>query len=187
MEITVNVDNTDLTTAIGEKREYDSEGDYVGMQPLTLGDVVVEELVKGLRISDQYSTLARRVAEIRDEMIRERIKAEVDAAFANPITETNRFGQPTGNVTTLVELIIDEVKKFMAERVDRNGYTSHSGKPRAAWYAAAAVEDAVKGDISAAVNAEKERAVAAIRSRAADLIAESATASAADQIACRGR
>jgi hypothetical protein len=131
MQINVNVDNTDLSTAIGEKRTYDEDGDYVGTEPITLADEVVAQLVKDLRVSDEYKTLRQHVAEIRDEVIRDRIKAEVDAAFAAPLTETNKYGQPTGNTTTLVELVIAEVSKFMSEKVSRNGYPDYSGKPRA--------------------------------------------------------
>lgn len=52
------------------------------------------------------------------EKIRSEIAAVVDEVVASPVQPTNRYGELTGQPTPFRELMLEETKKWLAERVD---------------------------------------------------------------------
>jgi len=161
VEINVNIDAIDLNTVIGEIVERDSEGEEYDRKGRTLGDEVIDQLVSGLRAGDQYTTLRRRVAEIRDEVIRERIITEVEAAFNKPIRKTDSYGNPVGPETTLTAIIADMAKQWIAGR-------DYGGRTNSAELIKNTVREVLKSDLVAVVNAEKLKAVAAVKAHLAE-------------------
>lgn len=167
MEIKVNVDNVDLGTVIGSRIEVDEDGDRVDTGGYTIGDAVIGDLVKTLRLCEEYGGLRRRVASIRDEEIRERVKAEIEGVFAQPIARTNTYGEPTGQTTTLTELIVAEANRILTQRDSYNANRTLVQK-----LVADAVGTAMKRELSEAIEAERAKVVAAVRAQAATLIAD---------------
>lgn len=161
VEINVNLDAIDLNTVIGETVAHDEDGEEYDRSGRTLGDEVIAKLVDGLRAGDQYTTLRRRVAEIRDEVIRERIITEVEAAFNKPIRKTNSYGEPNGPETTLTAIIADVAQQWISGR-------DHSGRTNSAELIKNTVREVLKGDLVAVVNAEKLKAVAAVKAHLAE-------------------
>ena len=169
MNITVNVDSVDLTSVVGDVRRYDEDSDSYHLEGQTLADLVVEKIAKRVQESDAYPGLKNRVAEIRVEEIRARVAAEVEAVMADPVRQTNHYGEPTGTTTTMRELILAEAKKFLSQPVD--AYSRDKGTVLQAWLRQE-VEKTIKTELAAVLADEKAKVVAAVRAQASTLIAE---------------
>lgn len=168
MQITVNVDQVDLTSVVGDVRRYDDDAEEYVTEGRTLGDLIAERVAKSIRESDAYPGLKKRVADIREEEIRARVAPDIEAAMAAPIRQTNRYGEPTGQATTMRELILEEARKFMERPVDQ--YSRDKGTVLQKWLRDA-VEKTIKTELAEVLVDEKAKVVAAVRAKAADLIA----------------
>lgn len=120
MNIEIKVDDITLSTVIAEVVDYDEDGDLVSSgKEKTVADLVADRIVERLVRDDRYPRLKDRVTEIRDEEIRAAIRPAIEQAVTRPIRKTNSWGEPTGQETTLSEVIVDEARKFMKEPADK--------------------------------------------------------------------
>jgi len=128
-----------------------------------LGDAVVKlaasMLVKAAR--EEVLTAAR--AEI-DAQIKAKVGELVTEVFETPIRKTNTYGEPVGESIPMREHIVEVVRKYLAETVDRDGRTGGYGdnrQSRAQWLVstsiAAVVDKEFKPQIDAAIASTKER------------------------------
>lgn len=162
--LNITIADLSLDTVLGED---DRRG------PITLADAIIESAVLRLTRDEEYRDiqggLHKRVGQIRDEEIRTRVAAEVEAALTAPFRQTNTYGEAKGEPVTLRSLIVKSCEEFFTQDV------SEYNKPRqtkAQRFVHAAVEDAVKKELAAAIVEEKAKVVAAVRAKAADLIAQ---------------
>lgn len=121
MNITVQVDEITLDTVI--RKIYDDDD---GPATYTVGDAVAFQLVDRIVRSESWPSLRDRVTEIRDEAIRDRVAPLIEEALTGSIQKTNLYGEPTGQQTTLREVIMAEVKRAMTKPTDsysRSGQT----------------------------------------------------------------
>lgn len=166
MQINVTVDEVDLTAPAGER--YDREyGDRV---PATLGEIVAEKLVEHLVRDDSYPTLRQVLVSIREQEIRTRINVEVERAFEQPLQKTNSYGEPIGGGTTLRDLIMDEVKKFLNTAIKRDSYDRNPAKTAAQAFVAEQVRDVLTKELSAALAEEKAKVVEVVRNEGARVL-----------------
>lgn len=120
MNIEIKVDDITLSTVIAEVVDYDDDGDLVSSgKEKTVADLVADRIVDRLVRDDRYPRLKDRVTEIRDEEIRAAIRPAIEQAVTRPIRKTNSWGEPSGQETTLSEVIVDEARKFMKEPADK--------------------------------------------------------------------
>ena len=120
MNITVTVDDITLNTLVAKVIAYDEDGDPVPTgEEKTVGSLVAEQIVDRLIRDDRYPALRQQVLEIRQEEIRAAIRPAIEQAVAQPLRKTNRFGEATGEVTTLNELITDDVRAYLQEPADK--------------------------------------------------------------------
>lgn len=165
--LNIAIDGLTLDTVVGAGPHDD---------PVTLLDAIVNAAVLRVAKEDEYRSvhreLSQRVAVIRDEVIREQVTPLVTDAMSAPIVKTNQWGDPTGEgTTTLRELILAQVNDFFTKlKSDSYGRTSRTA---AAALVAEKVDAALKQELLAAVRAEKDKVVAAVQAKAAELIAES--------------
>ncbi|HEX6873025.1 MAG TPA: hypothetical protein VF163_18155 [Micromonosporaceae bacterium] len=168
MDITVNVEGPiDLNTVMGER--YDPESDR--RVPLTLADAIVDNAVRLLVTSPTkgWSSLQSQIESIRTELIRERVAAEIETALTSPFERTNHYGERTGKTTTLRE----EIVKLASEALKVDTRNSFSRELTAAQRVIRdEVDKAMVAELKAAVANEKEKVVAAVRAKAAELIAD---------------
>lgn len=169
----LNITITDLTldTVVGAGYE----------EPHTLADVIVnaavEKLLKDGDTREISSALAKRIAVIRDEEIRAKVRAELDDAMAKPIRKTNQWGEPTGQgETTLRELILAEAAKFFTEKRSKDSYGSGPKFTDAERVIAELVQGELKKDMAAAFAEEKAKVVAVVQGKAAELLADAVKA-----------
>lgn len=123
MEITVNVDNVDLNTVIGETVVYDGDGEPHNEGGRTIADVVVDAVTNRLcqAVTGSHGReVYRRIAEVRDDEIRSMVRPIIEAALVDEIALTNTYGERTGKVTTLREVIVAETHKVLTKR---DGYS----------------------------------------------------------------
>lgn len=165
MNINVTVDGVDLNSELDYG--YDDEGGRVAK---TLGAEVARRIANDLMRSDEYSGLRREVAVLREEEIRAQLKPFVTSALEKGVQKTNGFGEPTGEPTTLRELILAEFNKYLTSKVD-SSYRSN-GQTVVQKFVTDAVEQVVKKELAAAIAEEKAKVVAAVRAKAAELIAQ---------------
>jgi hypothetical protein len=142
---------------------------------LTLADMIVAEAARNLAkdkdYQEVYGGLRNRVAMVRDDEIRARVKAEIDDAFGVPVVATNQWGEPTGKATTLRALILAEAEKFFTEKRGKDRYNNGPTMTGAERVVAALVAEELTKEMAAAFRVEKERVVAVVREKAAELIA----------------
>jgi hypothetical protein len=164
MNITVNVDDVTLSSVI--ETAYDDEG---GPLHGTLGDAVARRIVEKISGTSEWSTLRTEVQTIRRDLIRERVALEIEAALSGPVNITNHWGESTGKTTTLRE----EIARMAAEllKVDRRNDYGRNLTP-AQQVIRDMVDNAMARELAAVVAAEKEKVVAAVRAKAAELIAD---------------
>lgn len=162
--LNIAIDGLTLDTVVGVAR---------GDEPVTLLDAIVNAAVDRLTKDAQYVDAKRRLSErtavIRDQVIRDQVEPLVAAAVAAPIQQTNMFGEPTGKSTTLRELISAQVNAFFTKNVT-DGYRDTKTTAAQA-LVAAAVDKALKTELLAVVKVEKDKVVAAVQAKAAELIA----------------
>lgn len=155
MKIEVKIDEVTLNTVVGEIVRYDDEGDAYADGEVTVADKVAAILAAEAIKSPSWEPLRDRVANIRNEMIREAVRPLIREALERPIRRTNAYGERVGSETTLSEIIMDEAKKVFTEVKD--SYTSR--KPFIAEVVAAEVKKAFQADIQEQV--KKARAAVA--------------------------
>lgn len=168
MNIDVTVSNVDMASVVGTHRVHDPEDGYY-QAPMTLGDAVAKEIAEDLKKDKDYPGLARRVKEIRDEEIRALIRPTIEAAIQAPIQKTNTYGEPTGQTTSLTELIVHEAQKYLttpADQYNRDRGTVLQKMVREE------IGAAFKRELAAVIADEKAKVVAAVQAQAAELIAE---------------
>jgi hypothetical protein len=170
INVDVTVEDLDLTSKIGTRQVWD--GDEGHEEPITLADAVVAKLVAQAAEQPDYRTLKKRVAEIRDEEIRAAIAPAIAKAWEAPIVKTNQWGEPTGQPTTLRDLVVDEAKKVLSGWTDRSGSWPRESAPLAQLLVHKMVETELRKELSEVIKEEREKVVAAVRAQAADLIAE---------------
>jgi len=174
MQINVSVGDLeaiDLSSDIGtEIRDYDHETGAVETRGKTLGDLVAEQITQKLVADDHYREMRKRYLKVRDEEIRAAVAPVVAEALAGPIQKTNSFGEPTGQQTTMRELIMAETQRLVSKGTD-SGYSN-----RRKTFLQELIEKETgrlfAAELSAVMAAEKEKVVAAVRSAGAELLAE---------------
>lgn len=171
MQINVSVEDIesiDLTTPIETRTRHDEEGDPEEYE-VTLGHLIADKVTAALKKDDSWGGIKKRFLEIRDEEIREAVKPIVKDAIERPIVKTNTYGEPTGTTTTLTEVIVAEANKLLSER---DGYGGHRGATFTQKIANEAVGRAFESELAKVLADEKAKVVAAVRAKAADLIAD---------------
>lgn len=155
MKMIVNVDEVSLATIAREVYAYDTDGEPVLDHAVTIGDLVAEKIVEELRTDEEaWCPVRHRFAEIRDEIIRERLAVLVDAAFKEGFQPTNYLGEPTGERTTLRKMIHDEAMKQLTQKSGVSTRRGQESTPVEAMVATA-VTEAFRNELQQAVAAAK--------------------------------
>lgn len=172
MNIHVTVDGLDaidLSTVIGDEiAYYNPETEETEHRPRTLGDLVAQKLADKMWAECDRYDIAKQARARRDEVIREKVEPIIEQALTGSIRLTNSYGEPAGPETTLNALIVEEAKKVVAG--------SRSDYGRGDTLAQRIVKDAVGAafikELGSVVAEEKAKVIAAVRAKAADLIAD---------------
>ena len=169
MEIVVQVENVDLNAQIGDRYTYDEDEQRV---PLTIGEAIAERVAQMLTKDDSYKDLRQQIRDMRVEEMRARVVAELEAAFLQPVQKTSQWGEPTGNPTTLRLEIMKLAEKAL--EIPRPGYSSSYPRETNAvqQFLQREIEGVVKKELAEAMADEKAKVVAAVRAKAAELIAQ---------------
>lgn len=166
MIINVTVSDLDLKTVIDD--DYDDGR-------VTLADKVAEAIVaRVVNDTGAWNSIAARVRDLRDEEVRVQVAPLVAAAIAGPVQRTNDFGEPVGPPKALRDLIVEQVQQQLRKPADQY----HTGGPRETWVEKLVreqVEKALREELSATIKVEKDRIVALVRAKAADIMARSLT------------
>lgn len=118
MNITIQVDEISLSTAVADVIGYDKDdGAPHKAGERTVGDVVAEKIVDRIIETgdDHWQMLRERVRDIRAEMIREAVRPSIEEAISAPLRKTDGFGEPMGGPTTLKQIIVDEARKMLSK------------------------------------------------------------------------
>ena len=170
MDIIVQVDLKDLDLDEKIGGYYDEDGDFVGGK--TVAGAVIAKLVEQAAKGSYSDALKRRVQEIRDEAIRAAIEPVIAEALNKPLVKTNSYGEPTGQETTLRELVMEKTRKTLGISTEdgyRNGRYEHSTTLER--LVRAQVDAAIKEEIAEAVKAAKEAVPKQLGASIADTVA----------------
>lgn len=171
INVTVDgIDGIDLNTVIGERARYDHDIEESVTEGVTLGDEVAKRVTAKLTKDEEYPGLRKRFLTIRDEEIRKAVEPIIAEAISGPIQKTNVYGEPTGQSTTLRELIMAETQRLTTAKAG-DSY-SRGNETVLAKFVREQIAAAFTKELAAVVAEEKAKVVAAVRAKAADLIAE---------------
>lgn len=169
MKIEVKVDEVSLDSVVGD-RTVNIDGDR---EPVTLAEMVarmmLDRILRERNADDSlYGSTRARIKAITDEEIRAAIQPQIARALDGPIAITNEFGRPVGEPKPLAELIVSEAREFLSKPADRYGTEGTVLRKMIR----EAVEGALKKELAEALTEEKAKVVAAMRAKAAELIAD---------------
>jgi hypothetical protein len=141
----------------------------------TIQEAIVAEVAQQVRIEiGDVERLAiaevhKEIRETRLDVIRDRLDEEIATALAEPIRKTNIYGEPTGPETTLKQLVIEEVRDYLEEKVgDR--YSSSNRVTRAQQFIQEEVDKVVTRELRAEMAKAKEAAVEVVRGAVTDVV-----------------
>lgn len=118
MNITVNVDEVTLSTAVAEIIRYDSEDEEYREGQRTVADIVAEQITARLIKDEHWRSLKDHVLRIREQVIREALTPVVEKALTESFQKTNSYGEPVGGQITMRQVIAEEAKKIMTGPAD---------------------------------------------------------------------
>jgi hypothetical protein len=171
-EVTVKLDLDAWLARYGETINEDGDREVI---PVTLEDVVVDKAATRLFakvVKDQdgeYLTLRDRVKAITDDEIRTRIAPMIEEAIATPLRKTNTWGEPTGETTTLRDVIVAEAQAFLNRPADQ--YAREKSTVVQA-FIRQEVAAAVKAELADALAKAKAEVFGAVKANAASIITE---------------
>lgn len=150
-----------MDTTVG----YDHDDD-----PISLGDKVINRLVSNLtaKFADQAKAQLNAALAVAIEA---KATELVDAAIEQPFQKTNTWGEPIGPATTLRELIDEKIKAFLTARVD--SYPRNTPQSYIQNLVGNKVAQEMEKEFKEAIQQGKEQLLAAVKGRAAEVIAES--------------
>lgn len=93
----------------------DFDGDPVDVRSAMRAAVIeaaATKLVAGFD-HEELHEMRHEVREMRKRLVQERLAAEVDAAFSEPVQRTSRWAEPKGEPVTIRELIRLELEAFL--------------------------------------------------------------------------
>ncbi|MEU8035691.1 hypothetical protein [Streptosporangium sp. NPDC049078] len=137
----------------------------------TLAELICRQALDKLAKGPAWDDLAKRVREITTEEIRAHVTALIKDAMTGDLRRTNTYGEPYGEPTTLRTLIAEEAKTALTRPSDRSSRTTVLQE-----LVRNEVVAAMRAELSTAIADERAKVVAAVRTQAAQLIAEAVTA-----------
>jgi hypothetical protein len=169
----------DFTPYLSRRVGVDPESGETLTEPMTMEDVVLDaavaRVVAGLD-QEIRKELGGRVRAIRDEIIRDAVAPIIEEALSGEIIRTNGYGEPTGQPTTLREIITKDAQAALklVPRANRGTRSSYDMTP-ATKVMEAEVDRVVTAEVKAIVQQVKDETRDAIREAAATQIAAAAT------------
>lgn len=163
INVTVNAESLDLSTVI------DGET-YGDTRPRTLGDLVAEKLAD--RLYGQYTReetyeARQRVDVQRDALIRAAVAPVIERALTEPMRQTDAYGSPIGEPTTLRTLIAKQATAALTAKSDR-----YSREPTIIEkIVGEQINAAFRNELAGLVKTERDKVVKAVRDNAATIIA----------------
>lgn len=164
--LNISIEGLSLDTVLGERYDLDADRNV----PLTLADAIVEAAARRLAGGADWPDVKSRVRQIRDDEIRKRVAAEIEAAVTNSVQRTNGYGEPIGEPTTLRQ----EIARIAGEAVKLNTRASGLSHQSTALQEVirTEVDKALAAELKSVVDGEKAKVVKAVRDKAAELLAQ---------------
>jgi hypothetical protein len=112
-----------LDTPVTRIPRYSGDPDDEPEDATTLRDLIIERAAAQLSHASRDVTekVRARAIEMVEEGMRERVAALIEDTLTNPIRQTNTWGEPTGEPTTLRSLIIKEGQSWLVRPIPRDG------------------------------------------------------------------
>lgn len=184
MNIEINVSEIDLDTVIAKTVAFDEDGDAYTTGERRLGDAIVLQLVERIVRDNAYGNAIRdRVQRIRDEEIRAAVQPIIADAVAAPVQKTNSYGEPIGAASTMREVVIDQVRKFLEERPD--SYRNNN-QTRLSLLVRAEVEAVFKKELAAEVQKVRDAVLEGIGGQVSTQVQDAIRAGLSAKAAGRG-
>jgi hypothetical protein len=168
MKITIDLAET------GYPMGYD--GDDESYPTGTIQEAILAEVALQVRakIGDverlAIGEIHKEIREARLDVIRDRLDEEIVTALAEPIRKTNIYGEPTGPETTLKQLVIEEVKSYLEEKVGIDGYSGRDRVTRVQKFVQEEVDKVITRELRAEMAKAKEAAVEVVRGAVTDVV-----------------
>lgn len=106
-----------------------------------------------------------------DDEIGTKVGEIVTEAISEPFRVVGPYGQDTGKVTSLKELIMEEVSDWLSKPI-RDGYNRSTGQTALQAFIRSEVNRVLENELRVAVADAKKEVVEAVRSKASEVITE---------------
>lgn len=163
MPITVTFDLEELSREEGDSYQRGLLG--------VIAPMVTTELVRKITVADEWSGLAKRIRDIRDEEIREQLRPMVAETLSASIQRTNHYGEPTGDPVTLREVVAETGRKLLIEP-QRNGSGYSTNETLVRRLIREEVDAAFGRELKAALDEAKAEIRTAVQAKGAAVLAE---------------
>jgi hypothetical protein len=159
---------------------FDEEGEEVS-ESTTIEDVILDMAARSLVVGidkELRRDLGGRVREIRDEIIVDELRPEIENALSQPFRRSNSYGEPTGPETTLREEIV-RVAQDMLNKPVRSTARYDQQRTLVEETIHTQVHKVLASELKAAVDEAKAAVRAAVTTEAAVVIEKTISALAA--------
>lgn len=155
----------------------DAEGEDIasGSVEGLIVDLAARELMSQAvgKDRDSWRDVLRRVNGIRDDIIAELVRPQVEEALEASITRTNSYGEPTGKTTTLREVIVDQAKQWLTK--PGNSFGRRDNDTNVQYLIKQEVDRALTTELKAAVQDARSEVTEAVKAKAAEVLTETIT------------
>lgn len=145
---------------------YDEPPAY---EPVSLGEAVVSEIASQL-IEEVRRDIRSEVLQAVKPTIQAEIVEIVREALKSDIRRINQWGEAQGELTTLRDLLADDVKAYLAEPARRDRYDERKGGFRE--LLRAEVDEAMRKELREEITAARATVAQQVKERAGQLFGE---------------
>jgi uncharacterized membrane protein YheB (UPF0754 family) len=170
LDVTLQVPMDALLAAYTERiPEWSGNPDeYSDGPPPAVRDAIGERVAQIIAAQILDADMRKDIRRAIQDKVLATVAEAVGDAVTGEIRQTNQWGEATGPVTTMRELIIQEAKDYLSKPVDN--YNRDKGT-KATVLIRAEVDKAIKEDLNEALKVARAEVTALLKSKAADAIA----------------
>lgn len=181
--ITFTFDPAKLIETMWPNLHYSGDPDQEQPEPFAGPREIIQKIVA----DKLYTDLSKTIREFISQELRDNVQVQVETilreVIANPIVPTNRFGDRTGETTTLKEMITKQADATLKSKVNSRGevdpYGSRDTRPWVSHVVAQEVSKVMKGELQQAVadatQEAKEQLKEAVKETFAEQVAATVT------------
>lgn len=161
MEIKIDIDNEEVSTAIAQR-------------------------IKGDAYAHIRDMAKSQVEKVMQEIVNDKVGELVVEALQSGVQKTNTFGDPIGEPISLKQMLLNSTNKFLSEMVDSSGRSGHSSygttKTKFQWIIDNAVDHEFRSQLKKHIDEARKAVNENMKAEAKKILADAVESIAAKRI-----